>query len=142
MTNPDRSFDQRFVVTFQDTNVAGNVYFATYFRWQGVCRELLLALLYSQASEDLRKGMGFATKYAHMDFVHEALLFDSILIRMTAQRLTRIQVEFGFEFLKEPEGRLLAKGTQGVVWTTCDHSPGRMPNELYENIAQYFGIAT
>jgi len=135
-----KSFDQRFVVTFQDTNVAGNVYFATYFRWQGVCRELLLALLYPQVTDDLRKGTGFATRYAHMDFAHEAFLFEPVLIRTSVQKLTRIQVEFGFEFARDSDGHLLAKGAQGVVWTGADHSPSRMPNELYTGIAEYFSI--
>lgn len=136
----DRYFEQRFVVTFQDTNVAGNVYFATYFRWQGVCRELFLASLYPEAREHLRMGSGFATKCAHMDFAHEAFLFETIVVRMREHKLSRIQIEFHFEFIKEQGLTVAARGSQSVVWTTSDHSPGRMPQELYEVTARYLGL--
>ena len=46
-------FELEHVVTFADTNVVGNVYFANYFRWQGECRELLMAESYPEFEEDL-----------------------------------------------------------------------------------------
>lgn len=135
-----KCFEQRFTVTFQDTSAAGNVYFATYFRWQGLCRELLLALLHPRAPEDLQRGSGFATRYAHMDFVNEVLLFQPVLVRMTANKLTRIQVDFGFDFFRDSDDCLIARGSQGVVWTGPDHRPSRMPPELHTGIANYYGL--
>jgi acyl-CoA thioesterase FadM len=75
-----------------------------------------------------------------MEYVREALLFDPIIAQTTVSRLTRIQIEFGFAFQKEPDGHLIARGSQGVVWTNAGHQPGRMPEELFRNIAEYFGL--
>ena len=36
------TFDYEHVVTFDETNVVGNVYFVHHLRWQGHCRELFL----------------------------------------------------------------------------------------------------
>ena len=38
-----RTFDIELVATTGDTNMVGNVYFATFIKWQGLCRELCLA---------------------------------------------------------------------------------------------------
>jgi len=52
MNAPERRwFDCRHLVTFGDTNTAGNVYFARFFDWQGECREKLLAQFYPDAGK-------------------------------------------------------------------------------------------
>ena len=33
-----RTFDMDHVVTFEETNLVGNVYYTNYFSWQGRCR--------------------------------------------------------------------------------------------------------
>ena len=40
-----RSYEMRYVVGFEETNVVGNVYYAHHVRWQGRCRELFLCEL-------------------------------------------------------------------------------------------------
>ena len=37
-----RAFEYRHVVSFEETNLVGNVYFANHLSWQGRCRELFL----------------------------------------------------------------------------------------------------
>ena len=65
-------FEHKHLVTFGDTNVVGNVYFANYFHWQGECREALMAEKYPEFENDLRRGFGLITDFAHMDFLYEA----------------------------------------------------------------------
>jgi len=103
-------FEYRHLVTFGDTNLAGSVYFAKYFAWQGECREKLLAQFYA------------------------------ILIRLTVSALTRSRIEFEFEFTREPDGRLLGHGKQAVIWTNAQHRPSLMPDKLYDATADYFGL--
>lgn len=140
--NTRRWFEYRHLVTFGATNTAGSVYFANYFAWQGECREKLLAQFYPEFAGDLKNGFCMITEFAHQDFYSEAVLFDSLLIRLTVVALTRSRIEFEFEFVREPDGRLLARGRQAVIWTNQQHHPSLMPDKLYETTAAYFSLPT
>ena len=133
-------FERRYLVTFAETNVAGNVYFAHYFRWQGECREALMAEGYPEFEDDLQRGFNLVTEFAYMDFLDEARLFDRVLVRMTVSSLSRTRVEFEFEFIGERENSLLARGKQAVIWTNRQRRPALMPDKLYDNIVSYFSI--
>jgi enediyne biosynthesis thioesterase len=37
-----RAYEYRHIVGFEETNVVGNVYYASHIRWQGRCREMFL----------------------------------------------------------------------------------------------------
>jgi enediyne biosynthesis thioesterase len=37
-----RTYEYRHIVGFEDTNLAGNVYYVNHVRWQGRCREMFL----------------------------------------------------------------------------------------------------
>jgi enediyne core biosynthesis thioesterase len=134
-------FEHRLLVTFGDTNVVGNVYFANYFHWQGACREAMLAEYYPEFEDDLHRGFSFITEFAHMDFLQEAHLFDRVLVRMTSNDLSRTRFELEFEFLREKEGFLLARGKQAVVWVNPQHRPSLMPDKLYDSFTTYFGVS-
>ncbi len=136
-----RWFEWRHLVTFGDTNTAGSVYFAKYFAWQGECREKLLAQFYPEFANDLKKGFGMTTEFAHQDFISEATLFDQVLIRLSVTGLTRSRIEFDFQFVREQDNRLLARGSQAVIWTNPQHRPSLMPDKLYEATKTYFGLA-
>ena len=135
-----RWFEYRHLVTFGDTNTAGSVYFANYFAWQGECREKLLAQFYPEFAHDLKHGFGMNTEYAQQHFFSEAALFDHLVIRLTVTALTRSRIEFEFEFLREPDGKLLGRGQQAVIWTNAQHHPSLMPDKLYAATAGYFGV--
>jgi enediyne biosynthesis thioesterase len=128
-------------VTFGDTNTAGSVYFAKYFAGQGECREKLLAQFYPEFANELKQGFGMTTEFAHQDFSSEATLFDQLLIRLTVTALTRSRIEFEFEFVRKPDGRLLGRGRQAVIWTNPQRRPSLMPDKLYDVTASYFGIS-
>lgn len=134
-------FEHCHLVTFGDTNIVGNVSFANYFHWQGACREALMAETYPEFEDDLRRGFGMITEFAHMDFLQEARLFDHVLVRMTVSEVSRTRIEFEFEFTREKDGTLLARGKQAVVWINQQHRPSLMPDKLYDSIATYFEVS-
>jgi hypothetical protein len=37
-----RAYEYRHVVSFEETNLVGNVYYVNHIRWQGLCREMFL----------------------------------------------------------------------------------------------------
>lgn len=133
-------FEHRLLVTFGDTNVVGNVYFANYFHWQGACREALMAETYPEFEDNLRRGFGMITEFAHIDFLQESRLFDRVLVRMAVSDISRTRFEFEFEFVREKDDTLLARGKQAVVWINQQHRPSLMPDKFYDSVVSYFGI--
>ena len=135
-----RWFEYGHVVTFGDTNTAGSVYFARYFHWQGECRERLLAEFYPEFPGELRQGFSLITEFAHLDFFHEATLFERVTVRLTVTSLSRSRIEFEFEFVREPDRQLLARGAQAVIWTNPQRHPSLMPDRLFDATTAFFNI--
>jgi enediyne biosynthesis thioesterase len=133
-------FEYHHRVTFADTNMVGNVYFATYVLWMGKCRDMIMAEHYPEIQDHIRNGFGFATEYAHMDYLHETFLFDEVVVRMMVKDITRTRVEFLCEIVNSATNMVHARGTQAVVWVNTQHQPSLMPDELYEKACEYFEL--
>jgi enediyne biosynthesis thioesterase len=137
-----RSFDMHHVVTFEETNLVGNVYYTNYFSWQGRCRELFLRehapqTLHSLASGELR----LVTAHASCDFTDEFTAFDELLIRMTLNRLIAFGVSLNFDYCRASSpADTLARGRQdvkflrrqGAGWDLCE-----MPEALLTAVRRY-----
>lgn len=135
-------FDYRFKVTFEETNLVGNVYFANYFVWQGKCREYFLAKHAPRVLDDFAAGHGMITKDSRCDFIHEAFAFDDILIRLSLGRLSRTVVTMNFDYYKtvNKENILLARGQQSAIWANPDHSIGMLPTYLYDAVSMFSNV--
>ena len=115
------SYDLRHVVTFEETNLVGNVYFSNYFVWQGMCRELFLRDLAPQALADLRSGaVRLVTAHASCDFSDEFAAFDEVCIRMTLLGFIPFGVSLGFEYGRQDGAddvnriEVVARGRQDI----------------------------
>lgn len=119
-------FEHRHVVTFQETSLVGNVYFANYLLWQGHCRE---RFLHDHAPEvvDLLHRHELALFTARCscefrgDFGFRAL--DEVVIRMRLDKFRGGRMSLSFEYLDaarpdEPQ----ALGSQDV------HCKARTPH--------------
>ena len=133
-------FEYEQLVTFQDTNLVGNVYFSKYFEWQGKCREALLLEHYPEITEDLQQGFGMATEFAHMDYRNEAFLNDKVLCRMHVPELSRTRIAFSFSFYRKADLLLLAEGQQAIIWINAQHKPSLMPEKLFNLVNTYFNL--
>ena len=138
MIETEKYYEYRHLVTFDDTNSVGNVYFAKFFQWMGSCREVITAEHYPELVTDIKRGFGFATEFAHIDYAQECFLFDKILIKMKVTDLSRTRIEFSFDFVNEKTNATIATGKQAVVWVNPQHRPSIMPDKLYDSIVEYF----
>lgn len=138
--NNKKCFEYHHLVTFDDTNSAGNVYFAKYFTWMGKCREVITAEHYPEITDDLKNGFGFATEYAHIDYVNESFLFNKVIVKLYIKDLSRTRIEFFFEFVNADSQEMLATGSQAVVWVNPQHRPSLMPDKLYDSALEYFEL--
>ena len=138
MVEIEKYYEYHHLVTFDDTNSVGNVYFARFFQWMGSCREVITAEHYPELVTDIKRGFGFATEFAHIDYAQECFLFDKILIKMKVTDLSRTRIEFSFDFVNEKKNSIIATGKQAVIWVNPQHRPSIMPDKLYDSIVEYF----
>lgn len=136
---PTRYFEYRLQVSFAETNVVGNVYFANYFVWQGKCREAFLAHYTPQVLQDFAEGHGMITKESSCKFLEESFAFNNILIRMSLEKLTRTSITMLFEYFREESNDrvLLATGRQIAIWASPGQKVAMLPAYLYEALRQF-----
>ena len=103
-------------VTFDETNIVGNVYFAHYLHWQGHCREHFLAEHAPGVLADLSTGLALATVRCSAEFYSESSALDVIEVHMTLEHITGNRIGMGFEYRRPgAQAGLLARGSQTVA---------------------------
>lgn len=137
-----RTFDIRHVVSFEETNLVGNVYYTNYFSWQGRCREMFLREHAPQTLAELQGGsLRLVTAHASCDFVDEFNAFDEVLVRLSLNRYIAYGVSLNFDFCRAgAAAETLARGRQdikflrrqGTRWELAD-----MPPALHEAVRRY-----
>ena len=142
-----RTFDLHHVVTFEETNVVGNVYFSNYFLWQGKCREMFLREHAPQALIELRSGdLRLVTAHASCDYTDEFVVFDEICVRLSLNRFIPCGVSLNFEFGRlppkgsDPGFELTARGRQDIKFLRREGSAwalSEIPRYLMQVFQQY-----
>ena len=108
-------------ITFDDTNVVGNIYFANFIRWQGACREMFLK---EHAPGVLRavtdRKLILHTTSVSCDYSDPvgARVTDSIAIEMRLAHLRGGRMTVAFDYRREsPDGlasQRIASGKQAI----------------------------
>lgn len=131
----------RHRVTFDETNLVGNVYFAHYLHWQGHCREHFLADHAPSVLEALGDGLALVTVGCSAEFYAETMAFDRIEVRMSLQALAGNRIAMAFDYVRTGRTEeLLARGTQTVA---CMHrgahglEPTPVPDDLRSALARF-----
>jgi enediyne core biosynthesis thioesterase len=137
--NQNRYFEYRHVIGFEETNLVGNVYYSNYVRWQGRCREMFLRQYAPDVLAELRRDLKLFTVRVECDYAAELTAFDEVVIRMRLVELTQTQIEFDFEYLREPQTQV-ARGRQRVACLRGPSGravPARVPDQLARALRQY-----
>lgn len=137
-----RAYEYRHIVGFEETNVAGNVYYVNHLRWQGRCRELFLREHAPDILTELKKGLVLVTTKCSCEYLMELSAFDEIIIRMRLGALTQSRVLMGFEYWRQAEGdeQLVAQGEQQIACMRREGErlvPTAIPASLRESLRQY-----
>jgi enediyne biosynthesis thioesterase len=112
-----RSFEMRHVVSFEDTNVVGNVYYVNHLKWQGRCRELFLRTHSPELLERMGKDLSVVTVRCSCEYLAELVAFDEIVVRMRLACVTqgRITMRFDYYRVGTAAEQLVARGEQEVA---------------------------
>ena len=111
------SFEYRHRVTFEDSNVAGNVYYVNHMKWQGRCRELFLLEHAPQLVARLSDDLALVTVRCACDYLAELFVFDEVIVRMRLGSVTQGRISMRFEYLRVngSDVQLVATGEQEVA---------------------------
>ena len=119
------AYEYVHVVSFEETNLVGNVYYANHVRWQGRCRELFLRDHAPDVLEMLKCELALVTIRVACDYLAELAAFDKVLIRMFLESQSQNRITMRFEYWRkreDPEGNhaegdqeLVARGEQQVA---------------------------
>jgi enediyne biosynthesis thioesterase len=139
------SFEYRYQVGFEDTNLVGNVYYVNHLRWQGRCREMFLREKAPEILGDLRHGLALATVRCSCEYLAELEAFDQIVIRMRLGGIAQNRMTMLFDYFRlSPEGgeELVARGEQQIACMRRDNGktvPTPIPVPLREALRPYEG---
>lgn len=107
-------YEYLHTVSFEETNLVGNVYYANYVRWQGRCREMFLRDHAPEILTQLSQGLALATVRVSCEYYSELYAFDQVVIRMQLGETIQNRITMLFEYwrIKDGEEELVAKGEQ------------------------------
>lgn len=134
-----RTYKYSHIVTLDETNMVGNVYFAHYLHWQGHCRERFLADHAPGVLKALQAGeLALVTLSCHVDFYAECFALDEVEILMKLVECGTHRIEMSFDFRRD--GRQVARGEQVVaclIRTEDGLVPAELPGELTSALAGF-----
>jgi enediyne core biosynthesis thioesterase len=135
-------YEYEHVVTLEETNLLGNVYFAHYLRWQGHCREHFLREHAPEIFDELDREHALVTTRCSCEYLAELVAFDHVVVRMGLGRVVQNRLELLFEYWRksDEDEELVARGAQELAWLIRQGErfvPRRVPEPLLEAIDAY-----
>ena len=137
-----RAYEYRHTVGFEETNIAGNVYYANHIRWQGKCREMFLKEYAPDILDQFSEGLCLITTHCSCDYLAELMAFDEVVILMRLASIAQNRVTMSFEYWKHTgESReLVARGEQQIACMRREGNrlePVPLPKRLKEALQLY-----
>ena len=131
-----RAFEHRHVVSFEETNLVGNVYFTNHLSWQGRCRELFLLEFAPGVVGEMANGLCLITTRCSCEYLMELSVFDCVVVRMRLGAMAQNRMTLNFEYWRQHPAaaeELVARGEQQIAFMRRDVKgivPTPIPQEL------------
>lgn len=137
-----RAYEYRHVVSFEETNLIGNVYYINHLRWQGRCREFFLRDHVPDILGELANSLSLVTVRCSCEYLAELYAFDQVVTRMNLGDLHQNRMTLLFHCYRQRGGvdELVAKGEQQIA---CMRQigermePAPLPSSLREALQQF-----
>lgn len=137
-----RSYKYRHTVSFEETNLIGNVYFARHVSWQGRCRELFLRDHAAEVLDELHGDLRLVTLNVSCEYFAELHALDTVEIQMSLAQINAHRIKLRFDYLLQggAAALLAARGLQeiGCMRQTGDGlAPTAVPKALALALANF-----
>jgi enediyne biosynthesis thioesterase len=137
-----RTYEYRHIVTFEETNIVGNVYYTHFLEWQGRCRELFLRDHAPDVLQELAKNLRLVTVRCSCEFFEELFGFDEVVLRMRLAAFVQNRVRMDFDYYRCQNGgeQLVARGEQEVACMRLQEGrmvPAPIPDAFREALRPY-----
>jgi enediyne core biosynthesis thioesterase len=113
-----RPYEYRHIVSFEETNLTGNIYYVNYLRWQGRCREAFLREHTPELLTELSRDLCLVTAHCSCDYYAELWAFDEIIVRMFIEEITQHYLTMKFEYVRvngKDDVEIVARGRQRIA---------------------------
>jgi enediyne biosynthesis thioesterase len=133
-----RTYEFRHIVSFEETNLVGNVYYVNHLRWQGLCREMFIRDHAPSVLTELSNGLLLVTVRCSCEYFAELFAFDEIIVRMRLADITQNRLTMAFDYVRGDE--VVARGEQQIACMRREGSrtvPTPIPSTLREALRDY-----
>lgn len=142
ITQPKPVFFYRHVVSFEETNVVGNVYFTRHVAWQGRCREMFLKLNAPEILDEIARDLRLVTLRVSCEYYHELYALDEIDVQMSLAHLRQHRIGLDFDIITSGSNGSLcaARGFQEIGCMRATERgllPIRPPTSLAEALKRF-----
>ena len=139
-----RAYEYRHIVSFEETNLVGNVYYVNHLSWQGRCREMFLRDHAPSVLDQLKQDLRLVTLRCSCEYLCELGAFDEVIVRMRLGSLAQNRMSLLFEYWRvgATGEELAAKGEQQVACMRVEDgrlAPAAVPESLREALRPYSG---
>ena len=134
-------YEWHHIVTFEETNLVGNVYYANHIRWQGCCREMFLRDNVPEILEELKYDLAMVTTRVTCEYFNELFAFDEVVLLMRAGNVSANRIVMLFDYIKKPTEELIAQGEQQIACMLKNNGvmqPTPIPKALRKALKPYF----
>jgi len=136
------SFSYRHIVSFEETNVVGNVYFTRHIAWQGRCREMFLRQNAPDILAEIARDLRLVTLRVSCEYFEELNAFDEIDVQMSLAHIRQNKLGLSFNYLKigSAQPHTAARGFQEIGCmrlTTKGLVPINVPPSLAEALRPF-----
>jgi acyl-CoA thioester hydrolase len=127
-------------VYYEDTDAAGIVYYASYFRFLERARTELLRWMGHEQNELMREGVAFAVRAASAEYRKPARLDDLLTVETAIASLGRAQLTFA-QHVRRGDVLLLDAKIRLACIDPARGRPIAMPRALHEQFSALLGPA-
>lgn len=110
------AFVYRHIVSFEETNLVGNVYFSRHVSWQGRCREMFLKAHAPGILAEMTRDLRLVTLRVSCEYFAELRAFQEVEIQMRLAfiRQHRLGLDFAYHVVTKASAQLAAHGFQEI----------------------------
>lgn len=131
------SYEYRTKVTIGDTNLYQNMYFANFFKLQGVVREQWVHDHVTNYLHEFQSGLVLITKEASNSFIKDFYLYDKVLVSMNFVKMSKTFTDLRFRFYEESTMELRSEGRQRIVFADATHKICKIPENFKNAISDF-----